>query len=141
VKPFTVGPAPTKDTLLTDRHLPPGARGVRHAEAPTISVVVASCHELHVLETCLDVLLPQCRQVEAEVVVARVAAADQLQALTRAYPTVRFVSAPHDATMPDLRAAGMAEAEGDVVALTEDHCLMPPDRLTELARASARNPR
>jgi hypothetical protein len=127
------------DTPLTGRHLPPGARGLRLADAPTISVVVASCREVPVLEACLDALLPQCREVEAEVVVARVAAAGQLSALTRAYPTVRFVSVPREATIAELRAAGMAEAEGDVVALTEDHCMMAPDRLTELARAGARN--
>src|SRR5438034_11460368 len=79
--------------------LPPGARGPRLGEAPTISVVVASYRDRHSLEACLDALIPQCRLGEAEVVVARAAAPGQLQELTRAYPTVRFVAAPCDATI------------------------------------------
>jgi GT2 family glycosyltransferase len=126
------------DTPLTGRHLPPGARGQRLADAPTISVVVASCRKLQVLKTCLDALLGQCGQVGAELVVARAATAGQIKKLKRAYPTVRFVAAPSDATIPELRAAGMAEAEGDIVALTEDHCTVAPHWLAELARASAR---
>lgn len=114
---------------------------MRLGETPTISVVVASCRERHLLEACLDALLPQCRLGEAEVVVARAAAASQVQELMRAYPTVRFVAAPCDATIPELRTAGLAEAEGDIVALTEDHRIVPPDWLTPLAHASARAPR
>jgi GT2 family glycosyltransferase len=126
------------DTPLPGRHLPPGARGVRHAAAPTISVVVASLGEPEVLEACLDALLPQCRTVDAELVVARRAAAGQLDELAIAYPTVRFVAAPSDATTADLRVAGMAEAEGDIVALTEDHRIVAPGWLTQLTQAGAR---
>jgi len=128
-------------TPLRPALLPPGARGPRLGEAPTISVVVASYRDRHSLDACLDALIPQCRLGEAEVVVARAAAPGQLQELTRAYPTVRFVAAPCDATIPELRAAGMAEAEGDIVALVEDHRIVPPDWLTVLAHASARAPR
>jgi len=90
-----------------------------------------------VLEACLDALLPQCRQVRAEVVVAR---AGVLGDLPRAYPTVRFVAASRDATIPELRAAGMAEAEGDIVALTEDHRIPVVGWLTTLAQAGTRVP-
>jgi hypothetical protein len=36
---------------------------------------------------------------------------------------VRFIAAPREATIPQLRGIGMAEATGDIVALTEDHCI------------------
>ena len=108
------------------------------ADAPTISVVVASCRERHLLEACLEALLPQCHQVGAEVVVARAAAASQVEDLIRAYPGVRFVAVPGDTAIPQLRAAGMAEADGDIVALTEDHCVVAPDWLPELVDANER---
>lgn len=127
------------DTSPTDRHLPPGARGLRLAPAPTISVVVASRHERHVLEACLEALLPQCRELGAEVVVARAGAASEVAELERAYPTVRFVVEPTNATIPELRATGMADADGDIVALTEDHCAVAPDWLKAIARESKRS--
>jgi hypothetical protein len=114
------------------RGLPPGARGLRLGETPRISVVVASRGERAQLDTCLAALLPQCIRLEAEVIVSRSGA---LGTLEGAYPGVSFVDAPAGASWPTLRAAGMAVAEGDVVALTEDHCVPGRDWLEEIVSA------
>lgn len=111
------------------------AGGGRRSDALTVSVVIASCRERHLLDACLQSLLPQCHKHRAETVVARACNAGELTSLTGLYPSVRFVAAPLDSTIPHLRAAGMAAATGDVVALTEDHCVVAPDWITQLVCA------
>lgn len=100
--------------------VPPGERSVRRSSAPAISVVVASLRERKFLERCLDSLLPQCAEVNAEVVVARKGPTHELEGLRRGYPWVTLVAGPWGAGTAELRAAGMAAATGDVVAIIED---------------------
>jgi hypothetical protein len=69
--------------------------------------------------------------------VARAGSDAELEALRRDYPDVRFVAAPAGATIPELRGIGLAEAEGDIVAVTEDHCIPAPDWLAQLLTAPA----
>lgn len=112
--------------------MPPGARGPRLGDSPRLSVVVASRQERKVLDACLASLLPQCAAHGAELIVARGGTIGEIET---AYPSVIFVEAPEGAALPALRAAGMAVADGDVVALTEDHCVASPDWLAQMLMA------
>ena len=98
-------------------------RAPRAGDTPTISVVVASNRSRALLDACLASLLPQCRRTNAQLIVARAAPAPEIETLRGAIPGASFVPAPVSATIPQLRALGMAEATGDIVALTEDHCV------------------
>src|SRR5436190_1769652 len=80
-------------------------------------------HRGRFVHACLGSLLGQCQRLNAELLVARAGSAPDVAALAKTYPGVRFVTAPADASIPQLRAVGMAQASGDVVALTEDHCV------------------
>ena len=101
----------------------PPLRTPRRSESPTISVVVASNRERALLATCLASLIPQCERASAQLIVARAAEPAEIAALNNATPGVRFLAAPPSASIPQLRGLGMAEATGDIVALTEDHCV------------------
>lgn len=112
----------------------PNARRVkttRHSSY-TISVVVASCRDRGLLDACLKSLEIQCRQHGAEIIVARKHDSAELNQLTETYPFVRFVASP-GSTIPRLRAAGLATAQGDIIALTEDHCVFAPDWIAQLS--------
>jgi GT2 family glycosyltransferase len=98
-------------------------RSARRGTGPTVSVVIASNRDKALLHACLGSLLGQCQRMSAELLVARAATASDVAGLAKTYPSVRFVTAPTDASIPQLRAIGMAQASGDVVALTEDHCI------------------
>ena len=105
-----------------------------------MSVVVASNRDKALLQACLGSLLGQCQRLKAELLVARAGTAADVSSLGKTYPSVRFVAAPPDASIPQLRAIGMAQASGDVVALTEDHCLADEnwvETLTQSATADA----
>jgi hypothetical protein len=91
---------------------------------PELSVVVASVNGLPYLARCLEAL--QERAPEAEVVVA-----DWTDEPTRAlvrerWPQVRLLSFERPMAVPELRAAGIAEARAPYVAVIEDHCVVQP---------------
>ena len=99
------------------RGLPPGFRRVRLGTAPTVSVVVASRGGGEPLRRWLDELAPRCRAAGAELVVAVGARAGMVDALRAEHPAARFVEAR---AAGELRSAGVAEAEGDVVVLADE---------------------
>jgi GT2 family glycosyltransferase len=102
---------------------------------PIVSVIVASCRERRLLDACLRSLEAQCREYQAEIVVSRASSPSEIQDLREKFPSVRFVAAPMNRTIPQLRAEGIAAAEADVIALTEDHCVVAGDWLGKLTRA------
>ena len=115
-------------------------RGPKRGSNPTVSVVVASNRDKTLLHACLGSLLGQCQRLNAELLVARAGSAPDVAALAKTYPGVRFVTAPAEASIPQLRAVGMAQASGDVVALTEDHCVADAnwvEALTQSANSDA----
>lgn len=108
------------------------AAAAQDGSVPAVSVVVASFREERLLDACLASLRDQCTRWSAELIVARAGRAGDVTALAARYPGARFVACAPGATVPELRAAGMQAAGGDIVALTEDHCVAAPDWLTEL---------
>lgn len=101
-----------------------------------MSVVVASNRDKALLQACLGSLLGQCQRLGAELLVARAGAPAEVSALAKIYPSVRFVTAAVDASIPQLRAIGMAQASGDVVALTEDHCIADENWVEALTQSA-----
>ncbi len=120
---------------MDTRGRPSGTRGARLSATPTVSVVVASCRERRLLDECLAALVPQCTALGAELVVARACPVEEFRALQQAWPSALFVPAPDQSGIPYLRGIGMAATDGDIVALTEDHCVVSPDWLSQLVRA------
>jgi glycosyltransferase involved in cell wall biosynthesis len=123
---------------LDEKRASSGDRPLRLGDAPTVSVVVASFRERRLLDACLASLLPQCSAHRAEVVVARVCPVAEFRELERTYPEVLFVPAPDGSSVPYLRSLGLAAADGDIVALTEDHCVVADDWVAQLANAQTR---
>lgn len=97
---------------------------------PLISVVVASNRSLTLLHSTLSALAPQCAALGAELIVARSGEAGDVNTVARAYPTARVIPCAMRSTIPELRGSGMAAANGDIVALTEDNCI-PDDHWVE----------
>ena len=119
--------------------MPTGRRAVRLGNRPSVSVVVASRRERSLLEECLQSLLPQAARVGAEIVVARIDDGSEAD-LKAAYPDVVIVTMPEESTIPQLRAAGMAASDGDIVALTEDRWVASDDWLDQLVHSHEDGP-
>ena len=94
---------------------------------PVVSVVIAWVNSLDLLVPGLRALLYGQTHAPLEVlVVTRRDAADQAR-LREMFPQVGLVAASPHATIPALRATGLSQARGEVVAVTEDHCVPGPD--------------
>lgn len=103
----------------------------------SISVVIASNRDPSLLHACVESLATQCRASGAQLIVAR---AGDLEAEDRARLAgsgASVVMGPVTADIPVLRGLGMQLAIGDLVAVTEDHCLAAPDWIVMLQRAAA----
>jgi len=121
-------------------HLPPGARGLRLDDTPTVSVVVAVSRGADTLRACLENLSHQCFQHRAEIVVAGAVSASDVEHLGERYPAVRWVLADANSDITHLRGLGLAAAKGDIVALTEDHMGSDPNWVNQILHGLRRGP-
>lgn len=96
--------------------------------------MVASFRELDLLAQCLESLRPQCARHDVQLVLAR-AGRESEQELRHLATGCRIVFAPSGAGVPLLRGLGLAEATGEWVAITEDHCVADPGWLDALLAA------
>src|SRR5712691_5375104 len=86
---------------------------------PTLSVVIASWSGKEALTRCLESLMPQAGA--AEVIVAFRGVSDLATLLGGRFLAVRFVRGPADASVFLLRALGVHETRGKLIAMLEDH--------------------
>ncbi len=94
-------------------------------------------------ERILEALAALGRQAGAgpyEVIVADRLADATTREIEARFPQVRLLHVPPGTTLPAMRATALGEARGRYVAVTEDHCIAPPDWLANVARAFAEAP-
>lgn len=105
---------------------------------PALSVVIATTQPWPEARAVLDSLHGQLADNDAELVLAHLgdgfpgAAADR-------YPRVRAIVAS-GASASELRSAAVGHATGDVVAITEDHCIVAPDWVEAILHAHREHP-
>ena len=100
-----------------------------------LSVVVTCTQPWPEVRGCLDRIAPQARPGEIEIIVAD-GSAGGLDA--SAAGDVTWLRLPGRGAH-ELRLAGVAEARGDVVAITEDHCDVAPDWCAQVLAAHVRH--
>ena len=108
-------------------------------ETPEISVVIASVNGLPYPLACLDALAGQDGGVEAEVILADCTGPATVAAIRERHPDVRILAYDEPKSVPWLRAAGIREARGRLVAVTEDHCVPRPDWFRSIVAAQRRS--
>jgi hypothetical protein len=86
------------------------------------SVVIAWVNSFELLEPVLVALAHQSTPAAEIIVATRLAESDQTR-LSETFPAVRLIPAPSDTTIPVLRALGIRASRGEVVLVTEDHCI------------------
>jgi hypothetical protein len=93
--------------------------------APRLSVVVVVVEGTASLARCLGALAAQ--TADAEVLVVCDSRTTDVPQLRGQFPGVRFLRLAGACTFAELRAHGVREARGSIVALTEDHCTPAAD--------------
>jgi hypothetical protein len=104
-----------------------------------LSIVLATTEPWPDLRNCLDVLEPQVAAVGGEIIVGdgHGAALDAIRA--GASDRLRVLRMP-GASVFDLRAKAIELARGDIIAITEDHCLVGPDWCEQVLAAFSMDP-
>jgi hypothetical protein len=107
------------------------------SQRPTVSVaVVGICSSAHV-DRCLQSLARQTDAPPFDVVVAHDPHLEGMEELARRWPKVRFVANAGQRTPLELASRALREAQGDILLLTEDHCVARPDWVRTMVRAHA----
>lgn len=92
---------------------------------PELSVVVPAVNTLVDVVGCLEALEKQKDEVELEVIVVDRLGSESQEAVARLFPWVRVLPVPSATTIPQMRAAAFRAAEGQAIAVIEDHVIVP----------------
>lgn len=98
--------------------------------------VVGICGAAH-LERCLAGLAAQRGAPAFEIVVAYDPNLSGMEELAARWPGVRMVSNAGQRTPLELASRALAEAQGELILLTEDHCIPEPDWVATMLAAQA----
>ncbi|SRR5579884_793839 len=101
---------------------------------PRLSVVIASVNGLGCILECLEKLeaLPERRQMEIIVLDRRTD--NTADVIAERFPDVVLFRGLTGKSIPELRWQGMQAAAGEIVAIIEDHCMVPPGWAAEILR-------
>jgi len=103
----------------------------------TLSVVIASLNGRPYIDSCLEALTRQDQSIRAEIIIADCIGATVTEFIKANYPDVQVIAFNERKSVPALRAAGMLVAKGDIIVITEDHCI-PADNWFETLVAAHR---
>jgi glycosyltransferase involved in cell wall biosynthesis len=103
----------------------------------SISIVIASAAGGDFLFRCLESLYRQIEGPEVEAIVVDRCGEERCLEIAQRFPSVRTL---HDAgepapSVPQLRARGVGETRGDIVAILEEHCTVPPGWISAIRDA------
>jgi glycosyltransferase involved in cell wall biosynthesis len=93
----------------------------------SVSVVIASGAGGDFLFRCLDSLRNQVENKNVEVIVVDRCGEEVVVRVNREYPFANCIPAElgHHPSVPELRMIGVQKAQGDIVAIIEEHCTAP----------------
>jgi GT2 family glycosyltransferase len=109
------------------------------APMPILSVVIASVNGMPAIGECLEALMSQEGGVTCEVLVVDRCGEATREEIRRRFPQpeIRLIPMEGRSSIPRLRAIGMGRARGRLVAILEDHCMVPPTWFQTIVRADA----
>lgn len=101
--------------------------------------VVSSKDRARILET-LQALRDQVNAPPFEVILADRRQDEISERIRDLFPEVRWLACEPSMSVPELRTRGLEEARGDIIVVTEDHCVPPRHWLAAIAAAFRRAP-
>jgi len=104
-----------------------------------LSVILATTEPWPDLANCLEALVPQVAAVGGEIIVGDGHGAAMDAAKVASFQRLSWIRAP-GASVFELRARGVEQARGDIIALTEDHCVVGDDWCDQILQAFESNP-
>jgi GT2 family glycosyltransferase len=100
-----------------------------------ISVVIPCVNGLPSIDECLTSLKKQRGGYSAEIIVVNCCKDGTDEHIRKNFPSVKLLQLPERLGIPELRAIGMSHATGDIITITEDHCIASENWLEEIVKA------
>ncbi len=94
--------------------------------SPELSVIVPLVNSLDDIRGALGALMRQ-SGVEVEAIIVDRTGEDVRLRLTDEFPRAKIIATPADATIPEMRKIGFAAAAAPIIAVIEDHVIVPDD--------------
>lgn len=94
--------------------------------SPRLSVVIASVNGRQCILECLERLEAQTVRDQIEILVLDRRTDGTAEAVAQRFPGVKLRAGLVGRSIPDLRWQGMRAAQGEWIAVLEDHCMVPP---------------
>ena len=107
--------------------------------APAVSVVIASIVGAPFIDDCLASIFAQKNAPPFEVLVVDCRGPENVGRLRKRFPEARFIEVPRRESVPQLRGIGAQQAQGEIVAIIEEHCVAAPNWLETLTSAFSRD--
>jgi hypothetical protein len=123
---------------MGDQSSKPAANSRRREPSLSLSVVIATTDSWPATRACLTALLPQVAALGAELVLADGTGRALPEEEGPRHPELVRLRKP-GASVFELRAAGVAASRGQIIALTEDHCVAAPDWCRRIIEAHRRH--
>jgi hypothetical protein len=102
-----------------------------------VSVAIGAKDAARIVAGCLQALDTQRDAGPVEILVATPAGDPTAEVVARDFPGVTRVTASARANLGELRGAAIAAARGDMIAITDPHCVVAPDWIAAIRRALA----
>jgi glycosyltransferase involved in cell wall biosynthesis len=104
-----------------------------------LSVVVASLYALPDLKNCLDAILEQSEIASSaiEIIIADCCLKEKTAEWIEKFPAIEFIEFPPKTSLAKLLGAGIACANGEIIAVTDSSCVVADDWISSITRAHA----
>ena len=106
-----------------------------HSDNKKISVVIPSVNGLPIIKECLESIYKQKNNDIAEIIVVDCTDEQTRKVIRETFKEIVLIYPQKKKPIPELRAIGIKESKCDILALIEDHCLVPEDWFTEILKA------
>lgn len=113
------------------------AAGETAAGAVKLSIVIAAPNNTVLLQRCLASLTGQVETGDTEVIVVSNYDDGAGAMMAARFPYVRHIRLPVATIVPELRAEGIRQSQGEIVALAEDHGYFEPGWCAAVKKAHA----
>ncbi len=116
-----------------------GSPSTTAAEPCSVSVIIAWVNDSGLISAVLAALTREQKVSPHEVIVATRHQGAVVENMRAQYPTVQLIECLAHDTIPTLRAIAIEKSSGQVIAVTEDHCLPCEDWIGCIQRAMAKD--
>ena len=113
-------------------------KAAKTVETVKLSVVVASLNSPADLKDCLESILADNRD-RIEIIVADCCLKENFAELIERFPAVTFIKFPPKTSLSKLLGAGIARANGEIIAITDSSCVVANDWISSILQAHETN--